>query len=101
MSGFSITRGGGFHIRFENGWTISVQFGDGTYSDNYLKITPEETRAACQSSTTAELAIIDPDGELYTMRGEAEVFAYQKPADLLEMMNTVAAFLPKPPEVVK
>ena len=33
--GFSITRGKGFHISFENGWTVSVQFGHGNYSDNY------------------------------------------------------------------
>ena len=29
-----ITRGTGFQMTFENGWTISVQFGYGNYCDN-------------------------------------------------------------------
>lgn len=33
--GFKITGVKGFHITFENGWTVSVQFGGGNYSDNY------------------------------------------------------------------
>jgi hypothetical protein len=43
--GFRITPGlddrgppKGFHITFANGWTVSVQWGPGTYSDNYDKI---------------------------------------------------------------
>ena len=32
--GFKITHGKGFHITFENGWTISVQFGFGNYCAN-------------------------------------------------------------------
>ena len=31
---FKITRGTGFQMTFENGWTISVQFGYGNYCDN-------------------------------------------------------------------
>lgn len=33
-AGFDITEGKGFHIRFENGWTISVQIGAGNYCTN-------------------------------------------------------------------
>tara|TARA_R110000751_G_C13747452_1_gene478045 strand:+ start:649 stop:984 length:336 start_codon:yes stop_codon:yes gene_type:complete len=29
--------GAGFHITFDNGWTISVQWGPGTNSDNRMK----------------------------------------------------------------
>ena len=25
----------GFHLKFENGWTVSVQFGGGNYCENY------------------------------------------------------------------
>lgn len=32
---FEITNGSGFHITFENGYTVSTQFGDGSYSENY------------------------------------------------------------------
>ena len=28
------TNGNGFHLSFENGWTVSVQWGDGTYSEH-------------------------------------------------------------------
>ena len=34
MSRFSNCEGRGFHIRFDNGWTISVQFSGGHYCDN-------------------------------------------------------------------
>lgn len=33
--GFKSTRGKGFHMTFDNGCTISVQFGPGNYCDNY------------------------------------------------------------------
>ena len=32
---FEITNGCGFHITFENGYTVSTQFGYGSYSENY------------------------------------------------------------------
>ena len=31
---FLITAGKGFQITFENGWTVSVQFGSGNYCEN-------------------------------------------------------------------
>jgi hypothetical protein len=32
--GFVITRGEGFQLTLENGWTVSVQFGAGNYASN-------------------------------------------------------------------
>jgi len=32
--GFAINRGKGFQVTFENGYTVSVQFGLGSYSKN-------------------------------------------------------------------
>ena len=32
---FEVTTGKGFHVTFENGWTVSVQFGPGNFCDNY------------------------------------------------------------------
>ena len=37
MSKFSNCEGRGFHIRFDNDWTISVQFSGGHYCDNKNK----------------------------------------------------------------
>ena len=34
MSRFSNSRGSGFHLTFDNNWTISVQFSGGHYCDN-------------------------------------------------------------------
>lgn len=33
--GFKITSGKGFHITFDNGYTVSVQFGPYSYCDHY------------------------------------------------------------------
>ena len=37
MSRFSNTGGRGFHLSFDNNWTVSVQFSGGHYCDNYDK----------------------------------------------------------------
>ena len=57
---FKITGHNGFHITFENGYTVSIQFGPGTYSDNYNQPFPNRERkgtALRLSSSTAECAI--------------------------------------------
>ena len=41
----------GFQMKFENGWTISVQFGRGNYND--------------KDNSTAEIAIWDGEGNWY------------------------------------
>lgn len=35
ISKFDVIAGRGFQVTFENGWTVSVMFGAGSYSDNY------------------------------------------------------------------
>ena len=51
-----ITSGKGFHMTFENGVTVSVQFGAGNYCDNHdediTSIIPKNT-----TSSNAEIAI--------------------------------------------
>lgn len=44
----------GFRLNFENGYSISVQWGGGTYSSNFEKHSTETSL----SSTTAEIAIL-------------------------------------------
>lgn len=50
---FNITNNKGFHMTFANGWTVSVQWGGGNYSNNYSSgiITGE-----VPASKTAEIA---------------------------------------------
>lgn len=84
MSEFKITGKKGFHITFENGWTISVQFGPGNYCDNYdMRIGGEEERAGSMGSGTAEVAawgrggkmIEWPNGDTVTNRSTANEVA--------------------------
>ncbi len=62
---FRITGGRGFHITFENGVSVSVQFGGGNYCDNYHAEIGRD-RERDQESTTAEIAIIPRYGEWLT-----------------------------------
>ena len=54
---FNSTSNKGFQITFENGITISVQFGYGNYCDNYRK--HDCVKAGFCSSNDAEIAIWD------------------------------------------
>lgn len=58
---FISTRRKGFHMTFENGLALSVQWGAGNYCDNYSDDDFSCTKDA--RSDTAEIAIIYPDGE--------------------------------------
>jgi len=49
----------GFQIDFPNGWTASVQWGAGTYSDNYDARIEDDV----SSSTTAEIWAMKTEGE--------------------------------------
>lgn len=57
---FNITRGKGFHMEFENGYVISVQWGSGNYCDNKHLAWDAEV-GPCK---TAEIAIWPKGGDL-------------------------------------
>lgn len=65
MTQFNITQGKGFQMTFENGFTISVQWGYGNYSSNrnYDHSYGEERKHECFSATTAEIAVWHKDGD--------------------------------------
>ena len=56
---FSITSGKGFQLQFENGYRLSVQFGQGNYCEH--RYAAEQVRD--HKSLDAEIAVIGPDGE--------------------------------------
>lgn len=69
-SGFCITDGKGFHIRFKNGWLISTQFGPGSYiakRDHGLGDFSEEgnRKAGEEGSPDAEIMVFPPIGVTY------------------------------------
>ena len=61
MSRFSNSRGSGFHLTFDNNWTVSVQFSGGHYCDNYDKKWNFAEKQAAKGdsgrSSTAEIAV--------------------------------------------
>ena len=63
--GFCITRGKGFQVTYENGITVSVQWGPGNYGDNRADSrTPMEE--PFYSSELAEVAIWEEAGHYIT-----------------------------------
>lgn len=100
IPGFSISDGKGFHIRFENGWTASVQFGPGNYGDNYgLEISEEGRREAGRNgSTRAEIAAWDANNNWFEFeRGTGDekytdtVEGYQPVTKVMAFLNKIAA----------
>jgi len=70
-----ITKGKGFQMKFENGNTVSVQFGGGNYCENRDKPFGSGSDALSDAlSKDAEVAAWDADGKWYnfgydTVRG--------------------------------
>ena len=61
---FEITTNKGFHMTFENGWTVSVQWGAGSYSSN-RNMTPGTFGPPVPASPSAEIAAWDSEGHWY------------------------------------
>lgn len=94
--GFRICDSKGFHITFENGFTVSVQFGPGNYGDNYNGVIGREGSklAGEEGSREAETAVWGPDGAMIKRScGDYEdvVQGYQSPAQVLELLTWAAA----------
>jgi len=91
MSFFRITRKKGFHIEFDNGYTVSVQFGPGNYCDNYDKgIGSEDEICGADGSTCAEVAVLKK-GDLIKMKGWTDTVEGRVTSEeLLKIMNSVA-----------
>lgn len=82
--GFQSTARKGFHMTFDNGWTVSVQWGPGNYCNNRCVTSdyPDPGARAANhdwASTTAEIAVIDPTGDFRPLRPEDDVVGWLKP----------------------
>ena len=95
---FRITGGRGFHITCANGYTLSVQFGPGTYGDNYNRdISRYDEISGEEGSDTAETAIIHPTGGLMADPEDKSEYAdtvqgYQTIEQVLERLQRVASW---------
>ena len=88
-AGFKSIQDKGFHITFENGYTVSVQFGYGNYCENRDKLMKKTP------SVTAEIAYWK-DGELIAFKTEDGEFddtvkGWQSPEQVLAFMNMVSS----------
>ncbi len=86
---FKITGMKGFHLTFENGYTVSVQFGPGNYCDNYDRdIGVDEKLSGEVGSNTAECAVWGRDSKMIKRDGWSDtVNGYMTSANVLELMN--------------
>ena len=82
----------GFQMDFPNGWTASVQWGYGTYSDNYDARIDDST----YESTTAEVWAVETLGPDMPKEGEGEgrypqqPISYQSVPQVLAFLNEVS-----------
>ena len=65
--GFKITGHKGFHVTFENGYTVSVQFGPANYCDNYNMDFSKPKSLEHLESSDAEVAVWKGSGKLLAM----------------------------------
>ncbi len=94
---FSIFQGRGIRMTFENGYTISIQFGKYSYCDHYMDATSADItdqQAGEIGSNTAEVAIYDSRDNFINLgdplEGHHDVRGYLKPNDVLKLMNYAA-----------
>lgn len=85
---FAITRGSGFQMTFENGVTISVQFGPPNYcarrsTDDFNA--PQKT--TMWTSKDAEVAILLPDGTFYQIQEHDKVEGWQSTEDVAKWIE--------------
>ena len=90
---FKITNGKGFHIKFANGFMMSVQWGPGNYCDNYGMDYSETREAGERGSKVAEIAVFDHKNEWYPVDG-SDVTGHMSPDDVLALMVKIAAIKP-------
>ena len=82
---FRINDNKGFSITFDNGYTVSVQFGSGNYSSNY-NLSMLDNMGKPMAAGLAETALLDPNGDFVAYKDD-DVQGYQTPQDVLELLN--------------
>lgn len=92
-AGFRITNGKGFHVTFDNGFTVSVQFGYGNYCENRYEGDSNEynqRRLGEQGSATAEVAVWGPDGKFVKLDEYDDVCGYVTPEQVALLLHRVS-----------
>ena len=91
----------GFHMTFENGLTVSVQWGAGNYCDNHFPKNRDFTFSKDAESDTAEAAVFDSHGKIidprqffgYEINSDGEVAGWLDPSQVVELLANVRDWL--------
>ena len=88
---FNITGNKGFHMQFDNGFRISVQWGAGNYGGNYDLPYSAHVGSSVPGADTAEIAIFSPDGNMVPFKDGDTVQGYVTTDQVLSYMNAIAS----------
>ena len=88
---FKSTLRKGYQITFENGWTISVQWGYGNYCDNRSISQDGWNNTKDLESKTAEIAMWDKDDKWFGF-GTDEVKGYCSANEVAEWIDKCSKF---------
>jgi hypothetical protein len=91
---FNATNNQGFTMQFENGWTVSVQWGTGNYCANRTKQINGEWWQPAPASNTAEIAAWDADGNDFEFDHDA-VAGWCTPEEVAAFLAMVAIGKPE------
>jgi len=75
----------GFRISFENGYTISVIFGENTKSDHLDLVEYEKTKE--YSSKTAEVAVLNDKNEFVPFKKDGAIKSHVKSEELPQIIS--------------
>ena len=75
------TQSGNFVIELDNGYSISIAVGGGTYSTGNME----------DGFVSAEIAVVNPDGEFVDQGSGSGVEGWQSVNQLIEIINRINA----------
>jgi|TARA_B110000908_G_C10179202_1_gene414797 hypothetical protein len=91
MKGFTSTYNKGFRMGFENGFSISVQWGTGNYCE--VKTLPKEINTELQepfwSSSNAEIAVFDKEGGMIDISNDDVVIGWVTPDNVAKIISII------------
>jgi len=87
-----VTEGRGFHLKFANGWTASVQFGPGNYCEHHHRpVTHYPVNSRYEhGSVNAEVAAWDENDNWYAFKDGNTVDGWLGADDVLAFLNAIA-----------
>ena len=81
ISTLDILQKGNFTFKLDNGYSISIAVGGGTYSTGNMK----------DGFVSVEIAVINPDGEFVDQGSGSGVEGFQSVNQLIEIINRINA----------